>query len=202
MISLGLTGSIGTGKSTTAQMFAEEGAAIWDADAAVHRLYGPGGAAGAALEEDFHDAVRHDGSIDRVRLAARVTRDPAAFERLEEIIHPLARADRFAFMATVDADVVVCDIPLLFETALDLEFDATIVTTCPPQMQRRRVLARKGMTEERFNALLARQMPDAEKQERASYVIVTDTPDHARAQVREVLADVLVRYQKPENPDA
>ncbi|WP_373355344.1 dephospho-CoA kinase [Pseudoroseicyclus sp. CXY001] len=190
MIALGLTGSIGTGKSTTREMFEAEGVATWDADAAVHRLYAPGGPAAAALKPHFPGAVTAEGGIDRPALSALVTADPDALKLLESLIHPLVAADREAFLASASAPVTLCDIPLLFETGLERLFAAIIVTTCPPAMQRARVLARPGMTEEKLAAILARQMPDEDKRLRADYTVVTDTMDHARAQVRAILAEV------------
>ncbi|MGZ9809140.1 dephospho-CoA kinase [Pseudoroseicyclus sp. H15] len=190
MTRLGLTGSIGTGKSTTAAMFADEGVAIWDADAAVHRLYAPGGDGAEVLRGDFPDAITSEGGVDRPALAALVTADPAALKRLEALVHPLVADDRARFLAETTAPVTLCDIPLLFETGLEGLFDKTITTSCPPEMQRERVLARPGMTEEKFAAILARQMPDAEKRARADFTVVTDTLDHARAQVRAILKEI------------
>jgi len=191
---LGLTGSIGMGKSTTARLFAEEGCPVWDADAAVHRLYAQGGAAVAPIGAAFPDAIT-DGAVDRGRLRAIIAEDPRALGRIEEIVHPLVAQDRAAFVAAQDAAVVVLDIPLLFETGGAAEMDAVAVVSAPPETQRARVLARGSMTEADFEAILARQVPDREKRARADYVIITDTIEHARAQVRAVLDD-LTRRQR------
>ena len=194
MIVLGLTGSIGMGKSTTARLFAEEGAAVWDADAAVHRLYGPGGAAVGPVEAAFPGVSGPEG-VDRAELGRRVHDDPAALARLEAIVHPLVGADRETFLAAVreqGAALVVLDIPLLFETGAEGRFDAVVVVTAPPEVQRARVLARPGMTPAALEAVLARQMPDADKRERADFLIDTaDGLDSARAQVRMVVDAVL-----------
>ena len=186
---LGLTGSIGMGKSTTAQMFVDEGCALWDADAVVHRLYAPGGAAVAPMAEAFPEALI-DGGIDRGALKRAMATDPGALKRIEAIVHPLVGADRQAFLAEATADIVVLDIPLLYEGGSDRRMDAVAVVSVSPELQRERVLARGTMTEAQFEAILAKQMPDAEKRARADYVIVTDTLDHARAQVRNVVADI------------
>jgi len=191
---LGLTGSIGMGKSTTARLFAEEGCPVWDADAAVHRLYAQGGAAVAPIGAAFPDAIT-DGAVDRVRLRGIIAQDPGALARIEEIVHPLVAQDRAAFVAARDAAVVVLDIPLLFETGGAGGMDAVAVVSAPPETQRARVLARGTMTEADFDAILARQVPDAEKRARADYVIITDTIEDARAQVRAILDD-LTRRQK------
>lgn len=190
MILLGLTGSVGMGKSTTAAMFAELGAPVWDADAAVHRLYARGGAAVDPVETAFPGVVV-DGTVDRARLGSRVHGDPAAFERLEAIVHPLVAADRADFLARAEAAghaVAVLDIPLLFETGAADRFDAVVVATAPAEVQRARVLARPGMDETRLAALLERQTPDHEKRTRADFVIDTSLGmDSARAQVKMVL---------------
>lgn len=186
---LGLTGSIGMGKSTTARIFAEEGCALWDADAAVHRLYAPGGAAVAPMQRAFPEAIR-DGAVSRDRLRAILSEDSTALKRIEAIVHPLVAADRAAFKAEARADILVFDIPLLFETGGDAAMDAVACVTVPPEVQEARVLARGTMTREQFEQIRASQMPDAEKRRRADYVIVTDTHDHARQQVRAVLADI------------
>lgn len=191
MIVIGLTGSIGMGKSTTAALFAEAGAPVWDADAAVHRLYAPGGAAVAPIAQAFPEALV-DGAVDRARLSARLALDPPAFARLEAIVHPLVAADRQAFLdeaAARGVKVVVLDIPLLFETGGESRVDKVVVVSATPALQRERVLARPGMTAERFEALLARQVPDAEKRARADFVIDTSSGlEAARAQVQAVLA--------------
>lgn len=186
---LGLTGSIGMGKSTTARMFAEAGCALWDADAAVHRLYSRGGAAVAPIFDAFPDAVR-DGMVCREALKRIIDRDPSALAQIEKIVHPLVAQDRAQFIENQTADVSVLDIPLLFETGLDREFDATVNVSTSPERQKARVLERGTMTEGQFNAILAKQLPDAEKRARADYVIETDTLEHARDQVQHVLEDI------------
>lgn len=200
MIVLGLTGSIGMGKSTTAQMFADEGAVVWDADAAVHRLYGPGGAAVAPLSQAFADVVV-DGAVDRPRLAEVLGRDEGAFQRLEAIVHPLVAADRAqALKAAAEggARLAVVDVPLLFETGGDAYVDAVVVVTADAEVQARRVLARPGMTRERFDAILSRQTPDAEKRARADFLIDTGRGlDAAREQVRSVVVKVLAPGWRP-----
>lgn len=190
MIILGLTGSIGMGKSTTAAMFEAQGAPVYDADAAVHALYRAGGSAVAAVEALFPGVTSADGGVDRAALSARVVNDPAALKRLEAAVHPLVGAHRAAFFERVaEADVVVVDVPLLFETGGERAVHAVAVVSCPPEMQRARVLARPGMTPEKLDAILARQLPDAEKRVRADFVIDTGRGlDAARAQVEEVLA--------------
>ncbi len=192
MIVLVLTGSIGMGKSTTARLFAEAGAAVWDADAAVHALYAPGGAAVGPVEAAF-PGTTVDGAVDRTRLAASLQGDPEGFARLEAIVHPLVRADREAFIARAEAEgrpVVVLDIPLWFETGADRTgVTAVVVASASAGEQRRRVLARPGMTEARFEQILARQTPDAEKRARADAVIDTGQGlDHARSQVELLMA--------------
>jgi len=186
---LGLTGSIGMSKSTTARLFAEAGCAVWDADAAVHRLYARGGAGVAPVAAAFPGAVV-DGAVDRGRLREIIAGDPAALERIEAIIHPLVARDRARFVAAQDADVTVLDIPLLYETGGEGSLDAVAVVSVAPEVQRARVLSRDTMTEADFERILARQVPDAEKRARADFVIETDTMDHARAQVREILAQI------------
>ena len=186
---LGLTGSIGMGKSTTARMFADEGCALWDADAAVHRLYAPGGAAVAPMAAAFPDAVI-DGAVSRAALKEIIAADPSALGRIEQIVHPLVAADRQAFLAKTVSDIVVFDIPLLFEKSNENQMDAVVCVTAPPEVQRERVMERGTMTEAQFQAILAKQMPDAEKRARADYVIETATLEHARAQVQAVIRDI------------
>ena len=194
MILLGLTGSIGMGKSTTTAMFAEHGVVVWNADDAVHALYATGGAAVEAIGEAFPGVVV-DGAVDRTRLAEALGRDDTAFKRLETIVHPLVAAGRMADLEAARAagvKLAVLDIPLLFETGGDRAVDAVVVVTADAETQRRRVLARPGMTIERFEAILARQMPDAEKRRRADFVIDTGRGlDAARARVAEIVGMVL-----------
>jgi len=187
---LGLTGSIAMGKSTTAQMFREAGVPVWDADATVHRLYAPGGAAVAPVAA-LAPAALKDGGIDRAALAAAIRADDTLLTRIEAAVHPLVRQDRMDFVAGVAADIAVLDIPLLFETGAEAECDAVVVVTAPPDVQRARVLSRPGMTEARFDALLSRQVPDAEKRARADFVIDTSRGlEAARADVQSVLETV------------
>jgi dephospho-CoA kinase len=190
MIVIGLTGSIGMGKSTVAKMFAEEGAPSFDSDAAVHALYARGGAAVAPVAAAF-PGVERDGAIDRAALSPLVVDNPEAMKRLEAIVHPLVRQAQADFLQrNRDAGVkaVVLDIPLLFETGVAGAFDKIVVVSAPPEVQRTRVLARPGMTPEKFESLLARQVPDAEKRARADFVIDTGGDfDATRAQVRAVL---------------
>jgi dephospho-CoA kinase len=193
MIHIGLTGSIGMGKSTTAQMFREAGVPVYDADAAVADLYVRGGAAVEPLEAAFPGVTR-DGAVDREALRLRVLGDDAAMTRLNAVVHPLLGRDRLAFHAQAEAtgaDVLVFDIPLLFETGGERNMDAVVVVTAPAAVQRARVLAREGMTPERLDAILARQTPDAQKRERADFVIDTGQGlEAARVEVARVLAAV------------
>jgi dephospho-CoA kinase len=186
---LGLTGSIGMGKSTTAQMFRDEGIPVWDADAAVHRLYERGGAAVAPVGAAFPEVVL-DGAISREVLKKIIGADPAALGRLEKIVHPLVAQDRTAFIAANPAPIVVVDIPLLYETGADAWLDSVLVVSVSPETQRARVLARPGMTEAQFQAILSRQMPDEEKRRRADHLIETTTMDEARAKVRALIDEL------------
>ena len=190
MITVGLTGSIGMGKSTTAAMFAAEGVPVYDADAEVHALYARGGAAVEPLEAAFPGVVV-DGAVDRVKLSHHVVGKPDELKRLEAIVHPLVGESRVGFFqkAVADgADIVILDIPLLFETGGEKRMDAVVVVSAPADLQRQRVLARPGMDEAKLDAILDRQMADAEKRARAHFVIDTGLGlDHARAQVRDVL---------------
>lgn len=189
---LGLTGSIGMGKSTTAAMFTEEGVPVWDADDAVDRLYARGGAGARALAALQPGAVV-GGAVDRGQLKAWIAEDPGALPAIEAAIHPLVAADRATFIekaARAGAKVIVLDVPLLFETGADKIMDATLVVTAPERVQRARVLARPGMTEAQLATILARQMPDAEKRARATHVIETLNLDDTRAAVRDLLAKI------------
>jgi dephospho-CoA kinase len=199
MFILGLTGSIGMGKTVTARLFAEEGVPVHDADAAVHRLYE--GEAVAAVEAVF-PGTTHDGKVDRAKLAARVLDDAAAIKRLEAIVHPLVRQSETQFLVgAAGAPVVVLDIPLLFETDGDARVDAVVVVSAPAEVQRARVLARPGMTPAKLDAILAKQTPDSDKRKRAHFVVDSSRGvDSARAQVRGILRAVAAApgRQKPE----
>jgi len=188
---LGLTGSLGMGKSTAARFFAEAGVPVHDSDAAVHALYE--GEAVPAIERAFPGATS-GGKVDREKLASTVLNDSAALARLEAIVHPLVSASTDKFLAQAQArgaKVVVLDVPLLFETGTDRRCDAVVVVSAPPEVQRRRAFDRPGMTEEKFAAILAKQMPDAEKRRRADFIVDSSKDfDHARAQVRDILRSV------------
>ncbi|MEC8195238.1 MAG: dephospho-CoA kinase [Pseudomonadota bacterium] len=186
---LGLTGSIGMGKSTTAQMFVDLGCALWDADAAVHRLYDVGGAAVAPMQAQFPEAVVA-GAVSRDKLKEVIGRDPSALKMIEEIVHPLVAQDRAAFIGSATADILVFDIPLLFETGGNEAMDAVVCVSIPPEFQRNRVLARGTMTESQFEQIRAKQMPNDEKVARADYVVTTDTLDHARQQVEKIVTTI------------
>ena len=196
MFILGLTGSLGMGKSKTAGFFAEAGVPVHDADAAVHRLYE--GEAVAAIEAAF-PGTTSGGRVDRTRLAERVLGDADALQRLETIVHPLVRASEERFLADAKAKgakIVLLDIPLLFETGGDRRVDAVVVVSAPPELQRARVLKRPGMTEEKFETILARQMPDAEKRPRADFVVDSSGEfDATRAQVRAII-DAVAKMPK------
>ena len=191
MFVLGLTGSLGMGKSTTAKFFAEEGVPVHDADSAVHRLYE--GEAVPLIEAAF-PGVTAGGKVDRDKLGQRVLGDPQAIEKLEKIVHPLVRADEQRFLAqakAAGAKIAVLDIPLLFETKGDECCDAVVVVSAPAEMQRARAFERPGMTEAKFQALLAKQVPDAEKRARADFIVDSGQGfEPARAQVRDILARV------------
>ncbi|MFD1195143.1 dephospho-CoA kinase [Seohaeicola saemankumensis] len=189
---IGLTGSIGMGKSTTARLFEDEGCAVWDADAAVHRLYAQDGGAVAQMAEAFPEAVI-DGAVSRDILKSIITKNPDALRRIEQIVHPLVAQDRAGFIKATSAEIVVLDIPLLFETGGENRVDATVCVSVDAETQKKRVMSRGTMSQDQFEAILAKQMPDAEKRARADYVITTDTPEHAAQQVRAVLADVRKR---------
>jgi dephospho-CoA kinase len=190
---VGLTGSIGMGKSETAKLFARLGLPVFDADATVHTLYGPSGAGTAAIAKRFPDAVTAEG-VDRVRLARIVAADASALRELEALVHPLVREaeDRFIDAARArNEELVILDIPLLFETGRDTTMDAIVVVSAPEAVQRERVLKRTGMTLEKLEAILARQVPDAKKRAQADFVIETDKGlDHALAQVKRVAAEL------------
>ena len=185
---LGLTGSIGMGKSTTAKLFAEAGVPVYDADATVHKIYE--GEAVPAIEAAFPGTTA-DGKVDRAKLAAKVVHDPAAMKQLEAIVHPMLRAYHQKFLDDAErsgATVAVVDVPLLFETGGDKRVDAVVVVTTSPENQRERILARGTMTSEALDSILARQMPDEEKRGRADFIVDTS---HGLDPVRERIRDIL-----------
>lgn len=196
MFTLGLTGSIGMGKSTTAAMFAAEGVPVNDADAVVHELYA--GEAAPLIEAAFPGTTA-EGRVDRTKLAAHLANHPEDFKRLEAIIHPLVRARELAFrQASSDAgqDLIVLDIPLLFETGGETRVDGVVVVSCDPMIQRARVLARPGMTVEKFEMILSRQTPDAEKRRRADYIVDTGAGiEAAHDSVRAIIADIRAKVK-------
>lgn len=188
MLILGLTGSIGMGKSTTAKLFAEAGVPVYDADATVHKVYE--GEAVPVIEAAFPGTTR-DGKVDRGLLSAKVVHDPAAMKRLEQLVHPMLRAHQQRFLEDAEssgAPVAVVDVPLLFETGGETRVDAVVVVTTSPEVQRERILARDNMTAEKLDAILARQIPDAEKRKRADFVVDTSFGlDPVRLRIREIL---------------
>ena len=197
MIILGLTGSIGMGKSTTAKLFAEAGVPVYDADATVHRLYE--GEAAPAIEAAF-PGTTVDGKVDRARLSARVVNDPAAIKRLEGIVHPMLGASRQKFLHDAEQSgepVVVVDVPLLFETSGEKRVDAVVVVTTSPEIQRERVLTRANMTPEMLAMVLTRQLPDAEKRKRADFLVDTSHGlDPVRARIRDILTEAVKMPQR------
>lgn len=193
MYKLGLTGSIGMGKSTTLGFFADLGCAIWDADAAVHRLYANGGAAVEPIGKIAPDAIRNN-SVDRAILKTMLQTGDLTLKALEQIVHPLVAADRAEFARTATSEIVVFDIPLLFETGSVDWFDGIVVVTAPAGIQKQRVLARAGMTEAQFDLILSRQLPDAEKRSKADYIIETTTLDAAKRQVQ-MIVDTITKGQ-------
>lgn len=186
---LGLTGSIGMGKSTTAKLFAEAGCAVWDADAAVHRMYGKGGAAVEAISKVLPYAILN-GEVSREKLKELIAKDPSVLKVLEQIVHPLVALDRAEFAKQAEADILVFDIPLLFEGNGHKEVDAVVCVSISPELQKKRVLDRGTMTEEQFEQIRAKQMPNDEKCARSDYVVVTDTLDHAREQVNKIVETI------------
>ena len=186
---LGLTGSIGMGKSTTAGFFEKAGCAVWDADAAVHRLYAKGGKAVDPIRSLFPKAVIQD-EVSRSMLKEELAKTPAGFEQLEKIVHPLVAKDRAAFIQNAAADILVFDIPLLFETGGHRSMDAVVCVSISAEKQKQRVLDRNTMTAEQFEQILARQMPITEKLEKADYVVTTDTLEHAKEQVHNIIQDI------------
>jgi len=197
MIILGLTGSIGMGKSTTAKLFAEAGVPVYDADANVHSLYE--GEAVVAIEAAFPGTTA-DGKVDRNKLSARVVHDPVAIKRLEQIVHPMLGASRQKFFADAErsgAAVAVVDVPLLFETGGEKRVDAVVVVTTTSEIQRQRILSRDNMTSEKLDAILARQLPDADKRQRADFVVDTSHGlEPVRAQIRDILAQAVKMPQR------
>jgi dephospho-CoA kinase len=197
MIILGLTGSIGMGKSTTAKLFAEAGVPVYDADATVHQLYE--GEAAPAIEAAFPGTTA-DGKVDRQKLSARVVHDPAAMKQLEQIVHPMLGASRQRFFQDAEqagAPVTVVDVPLLYETGGEKRVDAVVVVTTSPENQRARIMARGTMTPEALDSILARQLPDAEKRKRADFVVDTSHGlDPVRAQIRDILQQVVKMPQR------
>lgn len=192
MIVLGLTGSIGMGKSTTAKLFAEAGVPVYDADATVHKIYQ--GEAAPAIEAAF-PGTTVNGKVDRNRLSAQVVHDPVAMKQLEQIVHPMLRSYHQKFLQDAEqagAPVAVIDVPLLFETGGEQRVDAVVVVTTTPEIQRQRILARNNMTHEKLDAILARQLPDAEKRRRADFVVDTSGGlDPVRARIRDILAETV-----------
>ncbi len=205
MLTIGLTGSIGMGKSTTAAMFREAGIPVYDADAAVADLYVKGGAAVEPLEAAF-PGVTKDGAVDREALRQRVLGNDEAMAKLNSIVHPLVGMSRMGFFAEAQAakaDMVILDIPLLFETGGNANMDAVVVASAPAEMQRERVLAREGMTDARLDDILKRQTPDAEKRARADFIVDTGQGlEHARAQVQEIIAALRDPQRRPQKKTA
>ena len=196
MMLVGLTGSIGMGKTETAKMFAALGVPVYDADAAVHALYAQGGGAARPIGEAFPEAIK-DGAVDRAALSKAVLGKPEAFKKLESIIHPLVGQEQLNWLEARSAEgskIVVLDIPLLFETGGEARVDKVVVASARAEMQRERVLARDGMTAEKFEAILAKQVPDAEKRERADFVVDTSKGlDDARAQVAALVTKLMMQ---------
>ncbi len=205
MIVVGLTGSIGMGKSTTAAMFADLGAAVWDADAAVHRLYAPGGAATGPVLEQFPEADDGEGGIDRQKLSAATLGKPASLKKLEAIVHPLVRNDQVQFLSRSGdngCDLAILDIPLLVESGQASFFQDIVVVTADPEVRRARVLAREGMTEDKLDAILARQASEEDRLAQATFTVRTDRGlDHARAQVKAIVAALREKHGLPETSE-
>ncbi|WP_270725202.1 dephospho-CoA kinase [Shimia sp. Alg240-R146] len=186
---LGLTGSIGMGKSTTAQMFVDHGCALWDADAAVHRLYAKGGAAVMPMAAICPDAIL-DGAVSRDQLRDAIQKDASLLTQIEAIVHPLVAKDRADFVKSAESDILVFDIPILFETGGDAAMDAVACVSIPAELQRERVLARGTMSEAQFEQIRAKQLPNEAKVAKSDYVVLTDTLDHARAQVEKIVQTI------------
>ena len=190
---LGLTGSIGMGKSTTARLFSDRGCAVWDADAAVHRLYEPGAKGSSAIAALCPEAVGLAG-VDRIILKTAIAQEPSLLKQIEAAIHPLVADDRAGFKAKATG-ICVFDIPLLFEKGSEAEFDAVACVSVPADIQRQRVLDRPGMTEDTFDMILSKQMPNAEKVRRSDYVIDTSTPGAAARDVDRIVQDIQGRMK-------
>lgn len=186
---LGLTGSIGMGKSSTAAMFADEGIPVWDADGTVHRLYSPGGAGVAALAVDFPEAIV-DGAVSRAALSRLIGLNPQRMKQVESLIHPLVAEDRAAFVSGCTSDILLLDIPLLYEIRAEGSCDAVLLVTAPPEVQRARVLARPGMTEAQFAYLHGLQIADREKRKLADHIVETLSFDSTRAYVRALISHI------------
>lgn len=186
---IGLTGSIGMGKSATAALFQQEGCAVWDADASVHRLYAKGGAAVKPMEAAFPDAIS-EGAVNRAKLKEIIAHDPNALRQIEAIVHPLVAEDRALFIRDHAGKVIVLDVPLLFETNAAVNMDATVVVSVDAETQKQRVQDRGTMTDAQFQQILAKQMPDADKRAKADYVVITDTPEHAAKQVKAIVLEI------------
>lgn len=189
---LGLTGSIGMGKSTTANMFRDQGVPVWDADAAVHNLYAPGAAGAKAIHTLAPAAIDAGGGVDRARLRNQIANDPTLLSRVNAAIHPLVAQSRARFLAEHPEPIVVLDIPLLFEVGGDVFCDGVLVVSAPAEAQAKRVMAR-GMSAKEFQMILSKQLPDAEKRSRADFIIETNDMDSARAQVRNLLSEIAGR---------
>ncbi|MDG1101845.1 MAG: dephospho-CoA kinase [Ascidiaceihabitans sp.] len=192
MFKLGLTGSIGMGKTTTASIFSALGCDVWDADAAVHRLYAKGGAAVAPMSGAFSQVIE-EGAVSRAQLRSLIAADPLALKSIEKIVHPLLVQDRADFVAGSQSDILVFDIPLLFETGGDANMDGVACVWTTAEVQQERVMQRGTMSMEQFEVIRAKQLPTHEKRDRSDFVIITDTIEHARVQVQNVLTEIRQR---------
>ena len=192
MFKLGLTGSIGMGKTTTASIFSALGCDVWDADAAVHRLYAKGGAAVAPISGAFSQVIE-EGAVSRAQLRSLISADPLALKSIEKIVHPLLVQDRADFVAGSQSDILVFDIPLLFETGGDANMDGVACVWTTAEVQQERVMQRGTMSMEQLEVIRAKQLPTHEKRDRSDFVIITDTIEHARVQVQNVLTEIRQR---------